>query len=190
MKSYLRHVVMLCGLAALAVVAQAGIAVSANAQALFTEDRVVLANGVAGNTVNVDRGNHKSYEEIVAKSEFPHLQLNAKLFLPDNKARHPVVIIVPGSSGVGNSAIAHATALTSAGIAALVIDPFGARSVTSTVADQGQVTFAASSYDVLAAAKYLSTLPEIDGAHIGALGYSRGGTAVLQAAVSPLANAR
>jgi dienelactone hydrolase len=125
----------------------------------------------------------------VAKGRFPSVQLNAKLFLPANDARPPVVIIAPGSSGVGNAAIAHATALTSAGIAVLVIDPFGARSVTSTVADQGQFSFAASSYDVLAAAKYLSTLPEVDSAHIGALGYSRGGTAVLQAAVSPLANA-
>src|SRR5260370_36985754 len=79
-------------------------------------------------------------------------------------------------------------ALTSGDSAVLVVDPFGARSVTSTVANQGQFSFAASSYDVLAAAKYLSVLPEIDRAHIGALGYSRGGTAVIPAAVSPLSD--
>jgi dienelactone hydrolase len=180
---------LLCGFAALILVAPQGVAVSADAQSLFAEDRVVLANGVAGNTVHVESGNPTSYEEIVARSEFPSVQLNAKLFLPEGKARHPVVIIAPGSSGVRNSAIDHATALTSAGIAVLVIDPFGARSVTSTVANQGQFSFAASSYDVLAAVKYLATLPEIARSHIGALGYSRGGTAVLQAAVSPLANA-
>jgi dienelactone hydrolase len=123
---------------------------------------VVLANGVAGQTVRVESGNPKSYEEIVARAEFPSVRLNAKLFLPGNSAQHPVVIIAPGSGGVGNSAIAHATALTSADIAVLVIDPFGAPSVTSTVADQGQFSFAASSYDIRAAAKYLSTLPEID----------------------------
>jgi dienelactone hydrolase len=131
----------------------------------------------------------RSYEEIIARAEFPSVQLSAKLFLPDKSGRLPVVIIVPGSSGVGNSATEHAEALTSADIAVLVVDPFGARSVTSTVANQGQFSFAASSYDVLAAAKYLSMLPEIDRARIGALGYSRGGTAVIQAAVSPLANA-
>ena len=38
------------------------------------------------------------------------------------------------------------------GIAALVIDPFGARAVTSTVANQTQFSFAASAFDVLAAA--------------------------------------
>src|SRR5260370_17344310 len=80
-------------------------------------------------------------------------------------------------------------ALTSGDSAVLVVDPFGARSVTSTVANQGQFSFAASSYDVLAAAKYLSVLPEIDRAHIGALGYSRGGTAGIQAPGPPLAHA-
>ena len=99
MKSYLRQAVVQSALAAFAVVAQTGLAVGVDQQSLFTEDRVVLANGVAGNTVHVDSGNPKNYEEIVAKSEFPHLQLKAKLFLPDNKARHPVVIIMPGSSG-------------------------------------------------------------------------------------------
>lgn len=189
MNSHLGQVLLRTGLAALVLIVPPATAVSADQQSLFAEDRVVLANGVAGQTVHIESGNPESYEAVVARAEFPSVQLNAKLFLPGNHMRHPVVIIAPGSSGVGNSAIAHATALTSADIAVLVIDPFGARSVTSTVADQGQFSFAASSYDILAAAKYLSTLPEIDGAHIGALGYSRGGTAVLQAAVSPLANA-
>jgi dienelactone hydrolase len=189
MNSYLRRDLMRAAIAALALILPPAIAAGAEQQSLFAEDRVVLANGVAGKTVHIDSGNPKSYEEVVAKGEFPSVRLGAKLFLPDGNARHPVVIIAPGSGGVRNSAIDHATALTSAGIAVLVVDPFGARSVTSTVADQGQFSFAASSYDVLAAAKYLATLPEIDGADIGALGYSRGGTAVLQAAVSPLANA-
>jgi dienelactone hydrolase len=189
MNSYLRRDLMRAAIAALALILPPAIAAGAEQQSLFAEDRVVLANGVAGKTVHIDSGNPKSYEEVVAKGEFPSVRLNAKLFLPDGNAQHPVVIIAPGSSGVRNSAIDHATALTTAGIAVLVVDPFGPRSVTSTVADQGQFSFAASSYDVLAAAKYLATLPEIDGAHIGALGYSRGGTAVLQAAVSPLANA-
>src|ERR1700730_9036895 len=189
MHGYLRRDLMRSGIVALALTLPPAIAASAEQQSLLAEDRVVLANGVAGKAVHIDSGNPKSYEEVVARSEFPSVQLNARLFLPNGDARHPVVIIAPGSSGVRNSAIDHAMALTSAGIAVLVLDPFGARSVTSTVADQGQFSFAASSYDVLAAAKYLATLPEIDGVHIGALGYSRGGTAVLQAAVSPLTNA-
>jgi dienelactone hydrolase len=189
MHSYPRRDLMRSGLTALALMMQPGLAVSADQPSLLTEDRVVLANGAVGKTVRIESATPKSYEEIVARAEFPPVQLNAKLFLPGGKTQHPVVIIAPGSSGVGNSAIAHAAALTSADIAVLVIDPFGARSVTSTVADQGQFSFAASSYDVLAAVKYLATLPEIDRAHIGALGYSRGGTAVLQAAVSPLASA-
>jgi dienelactone hydrolase len=188
MNRYPRQIAMRA-VTALIIALQQGSALCADSQALFTEDHVVLANGVAGKTVHIDSGNPRSYEEIIARAEFPSVRLSAKLFLPHESGRLPVVIIVPGSSGVRNSAIEHATALTSAEIAVLVVDPFGARSVTSTVADQGQFSFAASSYDVLAAAAYLATLPEIDRAHIGALGYSRGGTAVIQAAVAPLANA-
>jgi dienelactone hydrolase len=39
-----------------------------------------------------------------------------------------------------------------------------------------------SAYDVLAAVRMLATQPGIDGQHIGAVGYSRGGAAVLLAA--------
>jgi dienelactone hydrolase len=189
MNCYFRQSIVRIAATAFILGSQPDTAFSGDSLSSFAEDHVVLTNGVAGKTVQLDSGNPRSYEEIVAGAPFPSVRLNAKLFLPDNNARHPVVIIEPGSSGVGNSALAHATALTSAGIAVLVVDPFGARSVTSTVADQGQFSFAASSYDVLAAVNYLSKLPEIDSAHIGALGYSRGGTAVIQAAVSPLARA-
>ena len=55
------------------------------------------------------------------------------------------------------------------------------RGIKDTVADQSQLTRAASAYDVLAAARMLATQPGIDGQRIGALGYSRGGGAVLLA---------
>ena len=79
-------------------------------------------------------------------------------------------MIVPGSLGVAPSHVAHAEALTRAGLATFVLDSFGARGVTSTVANQTQFSFAASAYDVLAAWKVLASLPEIDATRIGAQG--------------------
>ena len=70
-----------------------------------------------------------------------------------------------------------------------MLDSFGARDVTSTVANQTQFSFAASAYDVLAAWKVLAALPEIDATRIGAQGHSRGGSAVLMAATRRLADA-
>ena len=80
-------------------------------------------------------------------------------------------------------------ALTRAGFATFVLDSFGARGVTSTVANQTQFSFAASAYDVLAAWKVLAGLPEIDASRIGAQGHSRGGSAVLTAATRCFADA-
>jgi len=96
---------------------------------------------------------------------------------------------VPGSLGVAPSHLAHAEAAVDDGFAAFVLDSFGARDVTSTVANQTQFSFAASAYDVLAAWKVLSAHPDIDTSRIGAQGHSRGGSAVLTAATRRFADA-
>ena len=96
--------------------------------------------------------------------------------------------MAPGSLGVADSHLKHAETFIDAGIAAFVLDSFGERSVTSTVANQTQFSFAASAYDVLAAWKVLAALPEIDERRIGAQGHSRGGAAVLMAATRRLAD--
>jgi dienelactone hydrolase len=85
--------------------------------------------------------------------------------------------------------MAHAETLTNNGMAAFVLDNFGGRDVTSTVANQAQFSFAASAYDVLATWAVLAAHPEIDGTRIGAQGHSRGGSAVLTAATRRFADA-
>jgi dienelactone hydrolase len=118
------------------------------------------------------------------------MSIAAKLFKPPHTSgRMPVVICVPGSAGVQPALLGHAEALTDLGIAAFVIDPFGARAVTSTVANQAQFSFAASAFDVLAAARVLATMDGIDPERIGAEGHSRGGSAVLTAATERFAAA-
>ena len=64
-----------------------------------------------------------------------------------------------------------------------------ARGVTSTVANQTQFSFAASTFDVLAAFTVLRDMPAIDGGRIGAQRHSRGGSAVLTAATRRFADA-
>ena len=143
--------------------------------------------GIAEKEIPFPSANPAGYEEILARAPVRAVQLSGRLYLPGGSAAHPVVVITPGSGGVSPSMVRHAQALAGAGTAVFLIDPFTGRGVKSTVADQSQFSFAASTYDVLAAAKQLATFPEVDAARIGAMGYSRGGTAVLQAAISPLA---
>jgi dienelactone hydrolase len=83
---------------------------------------------------------------------------------------------------VAPSHLYKAELLTSAGIAACVIDPFGKRGVTSTVANQAQYSFAASAWDVVSTLLQLADRGEVDPARIGAQGHSRGGSAALSAA--------
>ena len=98
-------------------------------------------------------------------------------------------MVVPGSLGVAPSHVEHAETVVADGFAAFVLDSFGARDVTSTVANQTQFSFAASAYDVLAAWQVLAPIREIDASRIGAQGHSRGGSAVLTAATRRFADA-
>jgi len=137
--------------------------------------------------VAIESRNPGTFEDLIAGRTGAAVQLEAELLLPaDNGARAPAVIIAPGSGGVGPSHRMHAAALVQAGIAACVVDPFSGRGVSETFTDQKRISFAASAYDVLAAAGFLRRQGVVDGARLGAMGYSRGGIAVLLAASSQL----
>ncbi|NLZ41858.1 MAG: dienelactone hydrolase, partial [Comamonadaceae bacterium] len=73
-----------------------------------------------------------------------------------------------------------------AGIAVFALDMFGPRGVASTADDQSLVPFAADVADVFAALRLLATHPRIDAQRIAAMGFSRGGTAVLRAGVEKI----
>ncbi|MCY3643495.1 MAG: dienelactone hydrolase family protein [Acidimicrobiaceae bacterium] len=149
-----------------------------------------LANGLAGEALTVPSANPRNFHQAISDTgTMPRQDLWAKLFVPEGSGPHPVVIVAPGSLGLQEHHMAIATAITNAGIAACTIDPFTTRSVATTVHNQVQFSFAASAWDVLAAAEVLAARPGIDPARIGAQGHSRGGSAVLTAASVHLAPA-
>ena len=156
------------------------------------ERTITFANGSVGHNVDIPSATPGNYFEAISRpADMEHVVIDGKLFRPPGapvSQPAPVVIIVPGSLGVSASHLAHAETLTGIGIAVLVLDPFGARGVHSTVANQTQYAFAASAYDVLAAWKVLSARPDIDARRIGAQGHSRGGSAVLSAATRRFAD--
>lgn len=122
----------------------------------------------------------------------PAVTIDGKLFLQpasrvgDNP--QPLVMVVPGSLGVGPNHQAHAATLVRHGFSVFLLDPFGARAVTSTVANQTHYSFAASGFDVLAAWKVLANHDRVDQRLITAQGHSRGGSAVLAAATRQFAD--
>ncbi|MYJ74547.1 MAG: prolyl oligopeptidase family serine peptidase [Gammaproteobacteria bacterium] len=149
----------------------------------FGDEEIVLGNGIAGERVEVPTANPTGFYQAISQSEqMEGATIRGCVFVPPREGPWPVVIVVPGSLGVAPSHVVKAELLTDAGIAACVIDPFGGRGVTSTVANQAQYSFAASAWDVLAAATLLHDRNDIDPTRIGAQGHSRGGSAVLSAA--------
>jgi dienelactone hydrolase len=165
-----------------------------NSPTRFRDKAITFANGADGVNIAIPSASPTNYHHVIAAPRgLPKAELDGKLFLPPTGKRVvgklPLVIVVPGSLGVAPSHVAHAETLTDHGIAAFVLDNFGGRDVTSTVANQTQFSFAASAYDVLASWAVLSGRPEIDGTRIGAQGHSRGGSAVLTAATRRFADA-
>lgn len=154
----------------------------------FRDQKITFANGAAGVDVEITTANPVNFHEAINATALAPVTIDAKLFLPPQRTgKAAAVIVLPGSLGVAVSHLAHAETITNLGAAAFVVDPFGARGVSSTVANQTQYSFAASAYDVLAALKALAALPEIDEMRIGAQGHSRGGSAVLNAAMTRFA---
>jgi len=149
----------------------------------FCDQEIEFENGVRGINIQIPSAAPRNYYEVLgSRGRLEEVVLDGKLFLPpDSKEPTPLVIIVPGSLGVAPSHVRHAETLCTEGIASFVLDTFGARDITSTVANQTQFSFAASAYDVLAAYRVLANRPEIDSLRIGAQGHSRGGSAILTA---------
>ena len=162
--------------------------ISSSTTVSLTDGQVVLGNGIAGETLRIPTADPTGFHQAISEPDaMPPTEILGSLFLPPGEGPWPVVIVVPGSLGVAPSHVAKADLLTEAGIACCVIDPFGTRGVTSTVANQAQYSFAASAWDVLAAAAVLVEHADVDAARIGAQGHSRGGSAVLSAAcMAPL----
>ncbi len=156
--------------------------------AQFADKPYALSNGIKGILVKIPSHSPVDYGPLLKGELGPSVTLTGQLFLPagDSKRPYPAVVETPGSGGLDTQHMAHAAALTSAGIAVVVIDPFFSRGIKDTIADQNRLTFAASVYDVLASVKFLRTRKDIDAKRIGATGGSRGGTAVLMAETAPV----
>lgn len=151
-------------------------------------DRDVNYGGVAGQDLAIPSANPINFHQAInAPTECQPVDIDAKLFRPSGGSE-TTVMIVPGSLGVGPNHEAHAESLLRAGHNVCVLDPFGARGIASTTANQTPYSFAASGWDVLATLKVLADLDGIQADRIGAQGHSRGGAAVITAAMRRFAD--
>ena len=157
---------------------------------MFATKSTTLSNGTRGELVTFPSNTPTDYRPLLLGDPGPQFTLNAQMFRPAKaKSKHPAIILVPGSGGMGPHHLEQASTLVDAGFVVLLIDPFHGRGIGNTIADQGRLSWAGSAYDVLAALKWLQSRPDIDVGRVGAVGSSRGGTAVMMAASAQLSKA-
>jgi dienelactone hydrolase len=131
---------------------------------------VVLASGCGGRIAS---------QQIPVTFPRP-ATLTGDVYKPAGAGPFPALVLLHGCSGVQPNTLAWAQWLQSEGYVALVLDSFSGRGLKRVCADSSPLTGGARAPDVFAAAQHLKTLPFVDGARLGAIGWSHGGWTVLQ----------
>jgi dienelactone hydrolase len=103
--------------------------------------------------------------------------LKGEIYRPAGAGPFPALVRLHGCSGIQPNSIAWGRWLVSEGYAALVLDRRGLKRLCG---DSSPLTVGARAPDVFAAARYLETLPLVDPARIGVIGWSHGGWTALQ----------
>jgi len=111
-------------------------------------------------------------------------RVSGELFKPDGAGPFPAVVVLHGCSGLTANQQVWAHRLNRWGYVAFVVDSFGPRGV-QTVCNTPNVPPGLRAHDAFSAAAWLRTQPFVDGAHIGVIGFSHGGSTVMRTVLEP-----
>ncbi len=115
--------------------------------------------------------------------------VDGSLMLPESApGKVPAVVLLHSGAGQGSQDWYYAKLLNSWGIAVLAINSFKPRKVVNTVGDQSAVSEGSILADAFAGLNYLSEHPRIDKDRIAAMGFSKGATPVILAALKRYRN--
>jgi dienelactone hydrolase len=150
--------------------------------------------GIDGTAVTFDSHSPFSLADVGRGPALdPPTVARATLFLPpaaSAQAPVPAVIMLHGASGVlTEREMTYGRQFAAMGVAALVVDVFGARRDRGTgfTARLLNITEAMVLADAYAGLRYLDRLPEVDGARVVLIGFSYGGMATTYAAYAQVA---
>lgn len=113
------------------------------------------------------------------------LNIQGYLARPKGPGSFPAVVLLHSCLGLPADRASIAAALTTWGYVALFVDDFSSRGLKETCA----VDFPAGLADAFGALRYLATLPYVDPARIGVVGYSQGADTALKAAAPRFSSA-
>jgi dienelactone hydrolase len=142
---------------------------------------VLAAAFAAGTATSTARAQQRETLSFESRQKGQPVQVTAEIYWPAKQGPVPAMVIHHGSGGVGEREARFAREMVAMGVAAIVIDSFKPRGVTSTVQDQSAVTGQDFNLDALGALKALGANGRIDRNKIGIMGFSKGGTSALMA---------
>jgi dienelactone hydrolase len=136
-------------------------------------------------------GGRGEFLQISYQRDGKTVAVEGELFLPPGTGRVPAMVIHHGSNGVipGHES-RYARELNAMGVAALVLDSFRGRGVTSTIPDQELVSNSEMTQDAFQALRLLSIHPRIRFDRIGIMGFSKGGYIAIRTALEEQAARR
>jgi dienelactone hydrolase len=105
------------------------------------------------------------------------------LRVAQGSGRLPVVVLVPGSGGIGAGADVWDRQFEAMGISTFAMDSFAGRGLVSTVVDQSQLGRLNMILDLYRSLAVLAAHPRVDPNRIAVMGFSRGGQATLYASL-------
>ncbi|MDA0784833.1 MAG: dienelactone hydrolase family protein [Proteobacteria bacterium] len=167
-------------------------------------DKVDLTNWPAHDTLDSRHGEPVTYPSHspftlweVGKGEAldPPSDARATLFLPENTspdAPVPAVILLHGAAGVlGSRELTYGAQFAQMGVAALVVDAFGARRDKATGFLQRllEITETMALADAYSGLRFLDAMPEVDGDRVALMGFSYGGMSTMLGAFAQTAEA-
>jgi len=144
------------------------------------------ASGAPFGTIAFDSVTPKSRYELANASYDPTpVVIWGTLGLPSGgHGPYPAMVLSHGSGGIEQKEWDRwVPLLNQLGVVTFVVDSFTPRGIARTVDDQAQLDQSANDADALAALQLLARDPRIDPSRIGVMGFSRGGTVALEAAV-------
>lgn len=104
------------------------------------------------------------------------VRITATLHTPDGAGPSPAIVILHGCGGVAPIHTTWARRFTAEGYVALIVDSYTARGFAELCSKDGpDIPTTARFEDAMGALGYLQTLPIVDGARVGAIGFSNGG---------------
>ncbi|WP_342363002.1 dienelactone hydrolase family protein [Terrarubrum flagellatum] len=113
--------------------------------------------------------------------------LAAEYFKPDGTGPFPAVVVMHGCNGMSPNMRRWARRFVQWGYAAIAVDSFRPRGFENVCDRAERVSPRLRAQDAFAAARYLRSLPEIDGSKIAIVGFSHGGSATLAASTQAAA---